>query len=56
MADILKQKLGYLPKLIPGSNGVYDIVADGRLVFSKHQENRFPENDEIIRSLKQITK
>ncbi|MBA3011419.1 MAG: Rdx family protein [Proteobacteria bacterium] len=55
MADTIKQELGSFPELIAGSNGVYDIMADGRLVFSKHQENRFPENDEIIRLLKQIT-
>jgi hypothetical protein len=27
------------------------VVADGRLVFSKQQEGRFPEHDEILAAL-----
>jgi hypothetical protein len=28
------------------------VVADGRLVFSKQAEGRFPEHDEILRALR----
>jgi selT/selW/selH-like putative selenoprotein len=31
----------------PGRNGQFDVLLDGRLVFSKQQEGRFPEQDEI---------
>lgn len=34
--------------LIRGSGGVYDIKKDGKLVFSKHQLKRFPDNDEEV--------
>jgi hypothetical protein len=27
------------------------VIVDGKLVFSKHQEGRFPEEEEIVRSL-----
>jgi hypothetical protein len=27
------------------------VVADGRLVFSKEQQSRFPEHDEILAAL-----
>jgi len=27
------------------------VIVDGKLIFSKHQEGRFPEEEEIIRSL-----
>jgi selT/selW/selH-like putative selenoprotein len=27
---------------------VFDVVVDGRLVFSKHQTGRFPEEREIL--------
>lgn len=37
---------------MPGERGVFDVVADGRLIFSKHSAHRFPEADEIIRALK----
>jgi predicted Rdx family selenoprotein len=30
---------------------VFDVVADGKLVFSKHNEGRFPEPDEVLRAL-----
>jgi hypothetical protein len=28
------------------------VVADGRLVFSKEQQGRFPEHDEILAALR----
>jgi hypothetical protein len=30
-----------------GSKGQYDVLADGELIFSKQQESRFPEYNEI---------
>lgn len=35
-----------------GDNGVFDVVADGDLIFSKHAEGRFPEDDEIVEALR----
>lgn len=35
-------------ELIRGDGGVFDVVADGKLVFSKHSEGRFPEEREIV--------
>jgi hypothetical protein len=32
-------------------NGQFDVLADGRLLFSKQAEKRFPEVDEILASL-----
>ncbi|MBL6995672.1 MAG: Rdx family protein [Desulfobacula sp.] len=40
--------MGISPELIPGSNGVYEVIVDGKIVFSKYQTKRFPDNDEII--------
>jgi predicted Rdx family selenoprotein len=31
---------------------VFDVIADGRLVFSKHRDGRFPDAAEIVRVLK----
>ena len=37
--------------LIEGTRGVFDVVVDGKLIFSKHEADRFPEHAEIIRFL-----
>jgi len=31
----------------PGSNGQFDVLVDGSLIFSKETEGRFPEHAEI---------
>jgi selT/selW/selH-like putative selenoprotein len=36
---------------IPGSKGQFDVLRDGELIFSKHESDRFPENDEIFAAL-----
>jgi len=38
-------------KLIPSSGGVFEILKDENLVFSKKNEGRFPEEDEVISAL-----
>ena len=38
--------------LIRGTDGVFDVVADGALVFSKDDAGRFPSHDEIIAALR----
>jgi len=39
-------------ELIGGHRGIFDVYCDDRLVFSKHREHRFPENDEILNALR----
>jgi selenoprotein W-related protein len=51
LAAAIKQALGIEAELIPGSGGVFDVKADGQLVFSKKVAGRFPENREIIEAL-----
>jgi hypothetical protein len=33
---------------IPGEKSQFDVVRDGELVFSKQQQGRFPEHDEVV--------
>jgi hypothetical protein len=42
---------GFEADAIQGAKSQYDVVADGRLVFSKQQQGRFPEHDEILAAL-----
>ena len=34
-------------ELIPSGGGVYEVIKNGKLIFSKKKEERFPELDEI---------
>jgi Rdx family len=43
---------GFDARASEGAKSQYDVVADGRLVFSKEQEDRFPEPDEILELLR----
>jgi selT/selW/selH-like putative selenoprotein len=38
---------GFEAEALPGSKGQYDVIADGRLVFSKAETGRFPEPGEV---------
>jgi selenoprotein W-related protein len=48
---VLKQKRGIETELIEGSGGVFDVKVDGNLIFSKKAAGRFPEDDEILKSI-----
>lgn len=43
----MKKALGVDAKLTKGSGGVFDVVVDGKLVFSKNEAGRFPDPGEI---------
>jgi hypothetical protein len=36
---------------VEGAKSQFDVLADGDLLFSKQQEGRFPEDDEILAQL-----
>lgn len=52
MADELRQALGAEAKLVPGSNGIFDVIVDGKKVFSKFETGRFPEPGEVVKNIK----
>ena len=52
MAEQIKKELGVDVRLIKSGGGVFEIMADQKLVFSKKKENRFPEPGEVLESLK----
>ena len=51
MAAEIKQHRGIESTLTAGSGGEFEVSVDGRLVFSKKQERRFPELDEVLSQL-----
>jgi len=36
---------------VEGGKGIFDVTADGQLVFSKHKAGRFPDDDEVVSAL-----
>lgn len=52
MAAKFKSDLGAEPSLVEGGGGIFDVVVDGNLVYSKHQTGNFPDEDTLVESLK----
>lgn len=50
MADRLRKIEGrsFDVKLLPGSNGVFEVTVDGRLVYSKKQTGEHPDQDKLV--------
>jgi len=46
-AEIKKQR-GIDAVLRKGSGGVFEVVMDGRMLFSKKQQGRFPDHEEVL--------
>jgi predicted Rdx family selenoprotein len=44
---------GIPASIAEGQKSQFDVLADGKLVFSKQREGRFPEEDEILSQLEQ---
>jgi selT/selW/selH-like putative selenoprotein len=42
------------PRLVKGANGIFDVALDGKLVFSKHRDGRFPGEAEIVDSIRRL--
>jgi len=51
LAAEIKQARGIDTTLIKGSGGQFEVMADGKLIFSKKQQGRFPETTEILESI-----
>jgi selenoprotein W-related protein len=51
LAAKIKDRHGLDVELIEGKGGVFDIVVDGKLIYSKKETGRFPEDDEVLGQL-----
>ncbi|MBU0731036.1 MAG: Rdx family protein [Proteobacteria bacterium] len=52
MGAEIQKKISAEVEYIAGSGGIFEIVADGREIFSKRKIGRFPDASEIIKILK----
>lgn len=56
LAREIKETLGLAVKYEAGRSGIFDVVADGEMVFSKRAEgDRFPKKGEVVALLKART-
>ena len=54
-AELKSRFPGVETKLISSGGGVYEIILDGELIFSKKTLGRFPDDGEVIALIKQAT-
>lgn len=54
MAAKVKESMGVEPELIRAAGGKFEVVADGKLVYSKLETNEFPEEDPLVAQLKEM--
>ena len=52
MEAAIKKDFDVTVELVRGGGGIFDVHADGELLFSKQEHDRFPEESEILESLK----
>jgi selT/selW/selH-like putative selenoprotein len=53
LAEELQKAYGVKANIIPGSKGIFDVIVDGKLVFSKYETGRFPQQGEVPDKLRQ---
>jgi len=51
LAAKIKQALGTEPKLIPEGRGIFDVVVEDELVYSKFKTGSFPDEEQLIRAI-----
>jgi hypothetical protein len=50
----LEKSLGVSPKIRWGSAGQLDVIADGKVIFSKQETGRIPTAEEIVKILNPV--
>ncbi len=54
MGAEIESMFGVQPELIPSKGGCFEVVANGKLVFSKNDEKRFPESGEVLAEISKM--
>jgi selT/selW/selH-like putative selenoprotein len=48
---VINKRTEHEAEIRPGGKGQFDVFADGKVVFSKREQKRFPETDEVLNAL-----
>jgi predicted Rdx family selenoprotein len=52
VAAELKKELGIDAKLVRGGGGIFDVKANGKLVYTKSKTFNFPQDGEVVRLIR----
>jgi selT/selW/selH-like putative selenoprotein len=52
LAEEIEKALDLEVELEPGELHSFDVLVDGKVIFSKSREGRFPEPEEIIQTIR----
>jgi len=55
LAATLKKELGLNSEVVRGSGGIFVVSVDGKKIFSKHDEGRFPTEKEILDEVRKLS-
>jgi selT/selW/selH-like putative selenoprotein len=55
LAAAIESEFGIKSELIKAAGGRFEVTADGKLVFSKLKQDRFPENAEVLAELSKLS-
>jgi selT/selW/selH-like putative selenoprotein len=55
LAATLKKELGLDSEIVRGSGGIFVVSVDGKKIFSKHDEGRFPAEKEILDQVRKLS-
>ena len=53
LADEIGKAFDVHVNLVPGSGGIFNVIVDGDVIFSKFKTGRFPKPGEVARELQQ---
>jgi len=48
----LQETFGINSELVAGEKGIFDVMVDGKTIYSRHQTGRFPNEGEVSQILK----
>ena len=51
----MKKELGLDSEIARGSGGIFVVSVDGKKIFSKHDEGRFPTEKEIVEHVRKLS-
>ena len=52
LADELRKEFGVEANLVAGSSGIFDVILDDEIVYSKSNSGKFPEPGEVTNIIK----
>jgi len=55
LAKLVLDRFGVTARIAEGPSGVFDVLANGKKIFSRHDEGgRFPDEEELLEELGEL--